>query len=100
MLEYGKLTVELIGTFVFLSVILQTLKDPKIGPHAVAVTLLAVIYFGASTSGAHFNPAVTFAMYMEDSITIDVAIAYVGVQLFATFLAIKFYNLVLKDKNF
>ena len=61
-MDLVKVVVEILGTFFFLSVILQTLTDTSIGPIAVAVTLLAAIYFGASSSGAHFNPAVSFAM--------------------------------------
>lgn len=100
MLDYGKLSVETIGTFIFLSVILQTLNDKSIGPQAVAITLLGVIYFGASTSGAHFNPAVSFAMFMENQIDIETFGYYIACQLIGTFLAIKFYHLVLKHKNF
>jgi glycerol uptake facilitator-like aquaporin len=39
MFDIAKLSVETIGTFVLLFVILQTLSDKSIGPHAVAITL-------------------------------------------------------------
>ena len=100
MLDIAKLSVEAIGTFIFLCVILQTLSDRTIGPHAVAITLLAVLYFGASTSGAHFNPAVSAAMYFEHQIDLETLIYFVSAQLVGAFLAVKFYNLVLKHKGF
>ena len=100
MLDIAKLSVETIGTFIFLSVILQTLNDKSIGPQAVAITLLAVIYFGVSTSGAHFNPAVSAAMFFENHIDLETMGYYVASQLLGAFLAVKFYNLVLRNKGF
>jgi len=100
MLDTGKLSVEIIGTFFLVCVVLQTLSDKTIGPHAVAITLLGAIYFGASTSGAHFNPAVSSVMFFEDQIDLFTLSYYIGAQLLGAFLALKFYNLVLKHKNF
>ena len=53
-LDINKFIVELLGTFFFVSVILNTLSlssgNPT-GPISVAVALLAAIYFGGSVSG-------------------------------------------------
>ena len=100
MFDFAKLSVEAIGTFVFLCVVLQTLSDKSIGPQAVAITLLGAIYFGGSTSGAHFNPAITAAMFFENQIELDTAGYYIGAQLLGAFLAVKFYHLVLRNKGF
>ena len=96
----AKLVVEAVGTFFFLSVILHSLNDSTIGPFGVATALLAVIYFGNSVSGAHFNPAVTFAMVTENRLPIAVGILYVAAQLIGAFGAVKFNHLVLKNKTF
>ena len=90
-----KYLVELLGTFFFLSVILNTLYDKSlgpIGPISVAVALLASIYFGARFSGAHFNPAVSVAMYLKNNITLNILLGYIICQLIGAGLAVKFSN--------
>ena len=96
----AKLVVEAVGTFFFLSVILQSLNDTTIGPFGVAVALLAVIYFGNSVSGAHYNPAVTFAMITENRLPLAIGLVYIAAQLIGAFGAVKFNHLVLKNKTF
>jgi aquaporin Z len=87
-----KYVVEVLGTFFFLSVILNTLTDSSVGPIGVAVALLAAIYFGASISGAHFNPAVSVAMYLKNKMTLNLLIGYVIAQLVGGSLAVAFSN--------
>ena len=94
---YEKLIVEFVGTFFFLSVILNSFNDPTIGPMGVAIGLLAAIYIGANISGAHFNPAVTFAMFLENKLTIGLLAAYVCSQYVGAAAAWKFNQLVLKN---
>jgi aquaporin Z len=94
MVDLVKVVVEILGTFFFLSVIIRTLTDSTIGAFGVAATLLAAIYFAASTSGAHFNPAVTFAMFMKNKIELNLFIAYVLAQLIGAALAVKFDNFI------
>jgi glycerol uptake facilitator-like aquaporin len=97
-MDLVKVVVEILGTFFFLSVILQTLTDSSIGPIAVAVTLLGAIYFGASTSGAHFNPAVSFSMFMKGvkDFNLNVLVTYVLAQLVGAALAVKFNDFIKK----
>ena len=97
MSDTNKLIVELVGTFFFLSVILHMGTDKSLGPHSVVVALLAVIYFGASVSGAHFNPAVSAAMYLEGNIPAQLAAGYVVAQLVGAGIAWTFNSLVLKN---
>lgn len=92
----NKYVVEAVGTFFFLSIILQTLNDSNVGPHSVAIGLLAAIYFGASVSGAHFNPAVSFVMFLENKLTLGLLVAYVISQYVGAAAAWKFNELVLK----
>ena len=98
MVDLLKVFVEIVGTFFFLSVILNTLTDASIGAIGVAVTLLAGIYFGANTSGAHFNPVVSFAMFMKNRMELNLFIAYVLAQLIGGALAVKFNNYTITRK--
>jgi glycerol uptake facilitator-like aquaporin len=89
--RYG---VEFLGTFTFLSVILSTGE-----PVAIAIALLAAIYFGAQVSGAHFNPAVTFMMYVNGTIDRKDALMYVLVQLAGAYAAYMFVRKVVKKSS-
>jgi len=97
MSEINKYVVEAVGTFFFLSVILHSLADNTIGPHSVAIALLAAIYFGNSVSWAHFNPAVSFVMFLENKLTFNLFIAYVLSQLVGGVAAWKFNQEILKN---
>jgi len=81
--------VEFIGTFLLLSVILSNGKNPI----AIAVALLAAIYFGGAISGGHFNPAVSFMMYLSNSIKMEKLLGYVLVQLLGGASALYFSKL-------
>eukprot|EP01050_Picozoa_sp_SAG11_P011046 SAG11_NODE_1144_length_5695_cov_2.181558_4_plen_575_part_00 len=55
-----------------------------LAPFAIAVTLLVNIYAGGHVSGAHYNPAVTFAVYWRGKIDAALALLYVMAQLCGT----------------
>ena len=90
--DASKFIVEFVGTFFFLSVILNTLSltDPISGPISVAVALLAAIYFGGKISGGHFNPAVSLSMYVKKQISASLLIGYVLFQILGALLAVGF----------
>jgi glycerol uptake facilitator-like aquaporin len=77
--------IEFIGTFIFFSVILQHGQAIPI-----AIALAAVIYFGGSTSGGHFNPGVSLMMFLKGSLTSSDMIQYVAVQCMAAYAAVLF----------
>ena len=54
---------------------------------ATGLTLLAMIYAFAHVSGAHFNPAITFAMAATRRIKGEEALGYVLAQLLGSILA-------------
>ena len=81
------LLVELIGTFVFLSVIVKTGEAIPIG-----IALAAVIFMGGSVSGGHFNPAVSVMMYLHNKIDLQRLVGYVVTQCVAGALALLFYR--------
>jgi aquaporin Z len=80
--------VEIIGTFFFLSIILSVVADgatnpfsAALAPIAIAVGLLAAIYFGGKISGGHFNPAVSIMMLAKGNIDSITAFAYIVAQI-------------------
>ena len=70
-----KLLTELIGTFIFLGVILATGEAIPIG-----IALATAILFGGKISGGHFNPAVTIMMLANNKITSVEALGYILAQ--------------------
>lgn len=83
-----KYLVELIGTFIFLSVILITGEAIPIG-----ITLAAMIYWGGKISGGAFNPAVTLALYLNKKLTNVQLIGYMIAQFIGAVLAFYFFKL-------
>lgn len=71
-----KAFVELLGTLVFLGVILSQGQAIPI-----AVALAAVIFLGGGVSGGHFNPAVTFMQLIGGHVNLLTAVVYVVAQL-------------------
>ena len=78
---------ELIGTFVFVAVIITTAE-----PVAIAAALLTAIYMGGKISGGHFNPAVTAAMWIHNIISPTIFLTYVAAQLIGAALAVAWCN--------
>ena len=58
-----KRLIEFLGTF-FLVLTAAMAPGNGMGPVAVGVALTALVYMGGPVSGAHFNPAVSFAMFL------------------------------------
>src|SRR5688572_25852852 len=64
----GKFLTELIGTFFLVLTIGMTVIAPGAGelaPLAIGSALMVMIYAGGHLSGAHYNPAVTLAVYLR-----------------------------------
>jgi glycerol uptake facilitator-like aquaporin len=96
MSDTQKLLIEAVGTFVFLSVIFHSLDNPLIGALGVSAALLTAIHLGADISGAHYNPAVTFAMFVDNKIPMYLGLSYVAAQLIGAYAAYMFNKEVLK----
>ena len=66
----SKLMAEFIGTF-FLALTICTAairgSAEEYAPFAIAATLMVMIYAVGHISGAHFNPAVTVAVWLRGS---------------------------------
>lgn len=74
--------IEFIGTFFLVLVI--TLSG---NPLAIGSILAAMIYMGGYISGAHFNPAVTLAVYLRGKIDRPLAVRYILFQILGALAA-------------
>ncbi len=64
----GKLLTEFIGTFFLVATIGFTVIAPGAGdlaPLAIGASLMVMIFAGGYISGAHYNPAVTLAVFLR-----------------------------------
>jgi aquaporin Z len=77
-----KYAIEFIGTFFLVLVIALTGN-----PLAIGAILIAMVYMGGYISGAHYNPAVTLAVFLRGKITLREAGMYVTAQLTAGLVA-------------
>src|SRR6266480_236817 len=60
----ARLLTEFVGTFVFLSVIALSGPAGALGPLVIGLALAAMVYMGGHVSGAHYNPPVTFGLFL------------------------------------
>src|SRR5262245_42643042 len=86
-----KYIVEAMGTFFLMLTIGLCVNTPGAGsmaPIAIGAILMVMIYAGGHISGAHYNPAVTLAVWMRGKCpTSDVA-PYMVAQFLGAFLAV------------
>lgn len=71
---WAQLFVEFIGTFLFLSVVLQGQAI------SIGIALAAAILFGGAISGGHFNPAISLMMFLNGSLASQLLIPYIIAQ--------------------
>jgi aquaporin Z len=83
----AQLVTELVGTFLLVSVIVQSGVSGSFAPLAIGMTLVALVYMGGHISGAHYNPAVTLGLFLRRKMVGTHALAYWGVQLVGAALA-------------
>jgi len=77
-----KYIIELIGTF-FLVLIIGLTENPI----AIGLGLAVLVYMGAHISGAHYNPAVSFAMLLRKEINSSDFFKYLLSQILGAFAA-------------
>lgn len=95
----SKFIAEIIGTFVFLGVIINVIHDKtsvanwlKIG---IALSISIVLFGGIS--GGNFNPAVSFMLFMNDQLTSSEFCTYVIAQLIGAILAYIYFKTLIKE---
>lgn len=86
---------EFVGTFVFVSVILFTGN-----PVAIAVTLLAMIYFTSIASKGSVNPAVSLSLFMKGDLSGKQLGLYIISELAGAAVAAVVFNYVKYKKVF
>ena len=91
-----KAVTEVIGTAVFLTVILVvTSSSSGYGPAgaaaAIGLALAIMVVVGAAVSGAYFNPAVTLMFFVRDGDTLKL-IVYTCAQIIGALLALAFFQ--------
>ena len=82
-----KYIIELIGS-VFLVLIIGLTENPI----AIGLGLAVLVYMGAHISGAHYNPVVTLAMYINDQIDLKESGKYIASQLTGSVVACLLYT--------
>lgn len=86
----SKYAVEFIGTFFLVLTIGMTVIAPGAGtlaPLAIGAALMVMVYAGGHVSGAHYNPAVTLAVYLRGKCPLGDAPGYVLAQVVGAVLA-------------
>jgi aquaporin Z len=90
----AKLLTEFAGTFVFLTAIGLSGHAGALAPLVVGLALTAMVYMGGHVSGAHYNPAVSFALYLRRVIGPETMGLYWATQVVAAILAFGFASLL------
>jgi aquaporin Z len=90
MTRVAKLLTEFVGTFVFFSVIALSGPIGPLAPLAIGTVLIAMVYMGGHISGAHYNPAVSFGLFLRRKIGATDMLLYWVTQLVAGTLAFMF----------
>jgi aquaporin Z len=90
----AKLLTELVGTFIFVTVIALSGAAGAFAPLAIGMALVAMVYMGGHVSGAHYNPAVSFGLFLRGVMPASTMAAYWATQLIAAVLAFVFGYLV------
>ena len=87
-LRPGALIAELVGTFVLTATVINLATNTNFGIIGIALVLaILVVIFGA-VSGAHLNPAITIAQYLNRKVDGVKATAYIVSQILGAVLAL------------
>jgi aquaporin Z len=90
----AKLLTEFVGTFIFFSAIALSGPAGPLAPLVIGLALTAMVYMGGHVSGAHYNPAVSFGLFLRKVIPPATLLMYWVAQLAAGSLAFVFAFLI------
>ena len=92
---------EFIGTFfLVLTIGLAVGSGSSLAPIAIGSVLMVMVYMGGHISGAHYNPAVTLAVYVRGKIDIKEAGIYWVTQILAGIVAAALVGILVQDESF
>jgi aquaporin Z len=79
-----KLGVEFIGTFFLVFTVgMAVATAGALAPLAIGAVLMVMVFAGGHVSGAHYNPAVSTAVFLRGKLSLDDYVPYVVTQLLA-----------------
>lgn len=79
---------EFIGTFfLVLTIGLSVLSGSPLAPLAIGAGLMVMVYMGGHISGAHYNPAVTVAVWMRGKLPASQIVPYWIAQILGSLVA-------------
>jgi len=101
----NKFIAELIGTFVFLGVIIVSVAGKSLSVCEKAETwvkvglalAIAILLMGG-ISGGHFNPAVSIMFYLHKDLSAEELMIYIVAQVLGAILAFSMYNMLYQNK--
>src|SRR5574337_828751 len=103
--NFKKALAELIGTFilVFIGTGSAVLAGDKIGNlgigFAFGLTIVAAAYSIGTVSGAHLNPAVSLAMFVNKRLSALTLVWYVVAQVVGAFIAASALKMIASEKG-
>jgi aquaporin Z len=79
---------EVIGTFFLVFTIGMTaVTGLAAAPIAIGCTLMVMVYMGGHVSGAHYNPAVSVALFLRGALDGSQLVPYIAAQILGAWLA-------------
>lgn len=79
---------ELIGTFfLVLTIGLTAISGASLAPIAIGATLMVMVFMGGHVSGAHYNPAVSLAVFLRGKLALKEMVYYLIFQIIGALLA-------------
>jgi len=79
---------ELIGTFFLVFAIGMTaVTGSAMAPLAIGSMLMVMVYMGGHVSGAHYNPAVSIALFLRGSLSAAELLPYIAAQILGAWLS-------------
>ena len=88
-----KYFVELVGTFIFLSVIIVAASSNiKWAFMPIGLALALMVYWGGNISGGHYNPAVSTMFFANGKLSLVEFIAYIVCQIVGGLLALVYFG--------
>ncbi|HSC25356.1 MAG TPA: aquaporin [Candidatus Babeliales bacterium] len=80
---------EFLGTF-FVTIAISLIGNPI----AIGLMLMAMIYVGGHISGAHYNPAISFACFVQNRLQLTEMGMYIAAQLLGATAALCFFMMI------